>query len=98
MRQENPQPAAPNASRFTAGDWIAIAGVVSALLALTFYTWARWGDVQIDTGHELYTPSALSNGKLLYRDVWYNYGPLSPYILAALFSLFGVHWNVLYLL
>ncbi|HEY4283859.1 MAG TPA: glycosyltransferase family 39 protein, partial [Chthoniobacterales bacterium] len=40
---------------------------------------------------EIYVPTQLAKGKLLYRDVWYTYGPLSPYLNAFLLRVFGVH-------
>ncbi len=33
------------------------------------------GDFQIDNGRELYVPVSILHGKLLYRDIWYMYGP-----------------------
>jgi phosphate/sulfate permease len=36
-------------------------------------------------------------GKLLYRDLWYPYGPLEPYLAAALLWVFGQHLSVFYL-
>src|SRR6266852_7642784 len=56
----------------------------------------HWGDCQIDNGRELYVPVSILHGKLLYRDIWYMYGPLAPYLQALLFRIFGIHLNVLY--
>ena len=74
-----------------------------ALLLLTalwavqvFFTWAAWGNLTIDSGHEMYIPTLLAQGKVLYRDVWYPYGPAAPYFNSYLFRLFGVSLNVLY--
>lgn len=67
------------------------------LWALRFYsTWAAWGNLTIDSGHEMYVPQVLSEGKMLYRDVWFMYGPAAPYFNCFLFRLFGVQLNVLY--
>jgi hypothetical protein len=44
----------------------------------------------------MYVPVALLKGKVLYRDVWYLYGPLAPYFNSLLFRVFGVHLYVLY--
>ena len=63
---------------------------------MTWYTWGHWGDFQIDSGRELYVPAAILQGKLLFRDLWYMYGPLAPYVQAFLFRLFGIHLAVLY--
>jgi hypothetical protein len=70
--------------------------VVTALI-LAWLTWAHWGNIQVDCGRELYVPTELLRGKLLYRDVWYSYGPLEPYLAAALLWIFGPHLNVFYL-
>jgi hypothetical protein len=72
-------------------------GVLSCLwLALVPFGWARWGSVTVDCGRELYVPAALAEGKMLYRDVWYLYGPGAPYLNSLLFRIFGIHLNVLY--
>ena len=74
----------------------ALAGL-AVLWGLLFYsTWATWGNLTIDCGREMYVPAVLSEGKMLYRDVWYLYGPAGPYFNSFLFRLFGVHLNVLY--
>src|SRR5271170_4295445 len=59
-------------------------------------TWAAWGNLTIDSGHEMYVPAMLSEGKMLYRDVWFMYPPAAPYFNSYLFRLFGLHLNVLY--
>ena len=40
--------------------------------------------------------AALAEGKMLYRDVWYLYGPGAPYLNSLLFRTFGIHLNVMY--
>src|SRR5580700_2613341 len=55
-----------------------------------YTTWGAWGDLTIDSGHEMYIPSLLSQGKQLYRDVWFMYCPAAPYFTSFLFRLFGV--------
>jgi hypothetical protein len=76
---------------------------VAALLALVllwaarvYATWATWGNLSVDTGHEMYVPALLAEGKVLYRDVWFGFPPLAPYFNAALFRVFGMHLSVLY--
>jgi hypothetical protein len=91
-------------SRLTSGSpagWnLTTAGGLLTLIliwgALLYSTWARWGSLTVDSGHEMYVPTVLSEGKTLYRDVWFMYGPLAPYLNSSLFRLFGVHLNVLY--
>jgi len=83
------------------GDWEDAASrgfVVVVAIVLAWYTWGRWGDFQIDCGRELYVPSEILRGKLLYRDLFYPYGPLAPYACALLIAIFGSHLLVFYLL
>jgi hypothetical protein len=61
-----------------------------------YSTWAAWGNLTQDSGHEMYVPALLAEGKVLYRDTWFMYGPASAYLNSYLFRLFGVHLNVLY--
>jgi hypothetical protein len=71
--------------------------MLTVLWAVKVYTtWAAWGDLTIDSGHEMYVPALLAEGKMLYRDVWFLYGPAAPYFNSYLFRLFGMHLNVLY--
>lgn len=94
---ELPQPSsAGNGNPGTGGIWIARAVIVSVAVALAWYTWGHWGDFQIDSGRELYVPAEILKGKMLFRDLWYMYGPLAPYVQAFLFWIFGVQLTVLY--
>jgi hypothetical protein len=82
-------------------DWpdaVARATIIAVALFLFWLTWAHWGDIQVDCGREVYVPYELLHGKLLYRDLWYPYGPLEPYISALLLWIFGEHLSVLYCL
>src|SRR5580765_6874620 len=58
-------------------------------LAMLLWTWGTWPDVLVDFGGELYVPWRLAQGDVLYRDVAYFTGPLSPYLDALWFRLFG---------
>jgi 4-amino-4-deoxy-L-arabinose transferase-like glycosyltransferase len=66
-------------------------------LVLAWHSWARWGNFQIDCGRELYIPTQILQGKMLYGDLWFPHGPLASYVEAALLGLFGHHLYVLYL-
>jgi hypothetical protein len=57
--------------------------------------WGRWGDILVDTGRELEWPRRILEREWLYADLRYNYGPLGPYLNAALYALFGVRLEVL---
>ena len=65
---------------------LALAGLTGCLVARS---WRKWPDPLIDFGRELYLPWRLAHGALLYRDVDDFYGPLSQYLNAGIFSLFG---------
>ena len=82
--------------RFARSDRLARLALVVIAGLLAWHSWARWGDLQVDCGKEVYVPIAILHGKLLYRDLWYPYGPLAPYVQALLLLIFGVHLNVLY--
>ena len=79
------------------------ATTVMALLSLFLFwavrmymTWGTWGNLSIDSGHEAYIPDLLARGKMLYRDVWWMYTPLAPYVNSFLFREFGSRLEVLY--
>jgi hypothetical protein len=67
--------------------------VFAMLLAVS---WHKWADLAIDSGREMNTPVRLLRGELIYSDVYYLYGPLAPYVNAALYREFGTHLNTLY--
>jgi hypothetical protein len=62
--------------------------VFTGILMIT-WTWKAWGDLIVDFGRELYVPWQLISGKVLYLDIYYHHGPLSPYFNALAFSLLG---------
>jgi hypothetical protein len=51
-------------------------------------SWQRWGNPVVDSGRELNLPLRLVHGEMLYSDVGYMYGPLSPYLNALLYRIF----------
>ena len=65
---------------------MALAGLTLFFLATS---WRKWPDPLIDFGRELYMPWRLAHGAVLFRDVEDAYGPLSQYLNAGLFTLFG---------
>ncbi len=58
-------------------------------------SWLKWPDLVIDFGEQAYIAWRLSEGAVLYRDIVYFYGPLSSYVHAFLFSVFGPQLIVL---
>jgi hypothetical protein len=76
---------------------IAGLAVLVVLWAVKLYTtWGAWGNLTIDSGHEMYVPAMLAEGKQLYRDLWFPFGPGGPYFTSYLFRLFGERLEVLY--
>jgi hypothetical protein len=73
----------------------AVLGAVGA--AMLAWTWGTWPNAIVDFGRELYVPWRLSEGEVLYRDLaWFN-GPLSPAWNALLFAVLGPGLRVLVL-
>jgi hypothetical protein len=81
---------------WTPKTYCALGSLVVLWAAQFTLTWGAWGDLTIDSGHEMYVPALLAGGKTLYRDIWFMYGPAGPYFNAYLFRLFGIHLSVLY--
>lgn len=76
----------------SAGSRVHLLGfcALSLLVAVQlWWSWRRWPDLLVDFGRELYLPWQLASGRTLYADITYLNGPLSPYVNAGLFSLFG---------
>ena len=70
------------------------------LLTLLFsimliWSWREWADILIDFGRELYIPWQISSGKVLYKDLAHMFGPLSQYVNALLFKLFGISYTTI---
>jgi hypothetical protein len=80
----------------TLEDFVARAAIVLIFIFFTVYTWGHWGDLQIDCGREVYVPVEILKGRMLYRDLWYPYGPLAPYMQALLVWCFGLHLNTFF--
>lgn len=69
--------------------WLPPVLIAAIGASLCYWIWSRTGEILLDFGNELYTAWQLSQGKLLYRDIAYPYGPLSPTINATVMRLFG---------
>jgi hypothetical protein len=70
--------------------------LATACIAMAWLSWLKWCDPIIDFGRELYIPWALCQGKILYKDInMFFYGPLSYYLNALLFTIFGTHINTI---
>ncbi|MBO0725436.1 MAG: glycosyltransferase family 39 protein, partial [Blastocatellia bacterium] len=69
--------------------------IVLVFAAMMAVSWRRWISPITDSGREMDLPLRLMNGELLYRDVYYLYPPLSPYLHSLLYRIFGAHLGVL---
>ena len=74
--------------------WVALIAV-SFMIGLAV-SWQRWGNPLVDCGREMNQPLRLAAGQMLYSDVRHIYGPLSPYLNALLYRIFGPSLGVLY--
>ena len=74
--------------------YAAILVIALALLHNLTRTWLKWGDLLIDSFRDLDIARQVSDGRQLYGQVRYCYGPLAVWINAAAFRLFGVHTQV----
>src|SRR5215472_11345137 len=74
-----------------------LAALVLATAVLFQVSRGKWSDAIVDSGREWIVPDALARGSLLYRDVVYWFGPFTPYLHAAVFSLFGSSFSSLVL-
>jgi len=55
---------------------------------MAFISWLKWPDLIADFGEQAYIAWQLSEGKVLYKDIAYLYGPFSGYVHAFIFKLF----------
>lgn len=78
--------------------WVRALGpcvVAAAFVVGLRWSWLKWPDPLVDFGRELYVPWRLAEGDVLYRDIAYWTGPLSVYLNAGLFRLFGASLRTL---
>ena len=61
----------------------------AVFLLLAAVSWNRWIEPFVDTGRELMVPWRVSRGEALYRDVRFYYGPLAPWLAAAVDAVVG---------
>lgn len=74
-----------------------LAIIFFCLIMFVFY-YGRTESFLVDSGREAYLPLRVLEGKLLYKDLFNVYGPLSYQINAVAYSIFGINLNTLYLM
>lgn len=84
----------PGATAVVAAARVAVAVLTAVLYAVSR---GKWSDAIIDSGREWIVPDALARGELLYRDVVYWFGPLTPYLQSVFFRAFGSSFQILVL-
>lgn len=75
--------------RWLTAAWAIFLVHAVVFVALAAWSWRKWPDPLIDFGRELYLPWQITRGGVLYRDLASLFGPLSPYVNAFWFVLFG---------
>lgn len=77
--------------KYLSAIWII---TILAIIATVFHH----GHVLVDCGREVYYPTQILLGKVLYKDIFNIYGPFSYMFNAFLYKLFGIHLNLLYIM
>ncbi|MDP8233427.1 MAG: glycosyltransferase family 39 protein [Candidatus Saelkia tenebricola] len=63
---------------------------VGCFIYLLFTSWLKWGNLIVDTSRELWMPLQILEGRVIYKDLFHEYGFLPPYVLALVYKIFGV--------
>jgi hypothetical protein len=79
-----------------AAGWIALVLVLAFSAIVIGASWARWGNIRIDSGGAIQRAAQIAQGAVLYRDIEVHYPPLAPNVVGALFATFGIHLNTVY--
>ncbi len=69
---------------------------VVCLAALVVFT-GHYENILLDIGREVYYPARILDGKVLYKDIFNIYGPLSYQWNAFLYAIFGKNLRTLYI-
>lgn len=73
--------------------------IIFTVYLITFIaTYGCCGDLFIDCGREAYIPFAITQGKLLYKDIFCIYGPFPYLFIAFFYKVFITNLNITYLI
>lgn len=75
--------------------WAPLLALGGLFCLLTAWSWRKWADPLVDFGREPYLSWQVLEGRALYADLASLFGPLSPYVNALWFWLFGVSLTTL---
>lgn len=78
-------------------DILIILGFFIVFGFLMFVFKGYLGNFIFDSGREAYLPQEVLKGKVLYKDIFNYFGPLSYQLNAFLYSIFGVNLTTLYI-
>lgn len=82
--------------RWGVPDALATAVLLGVFALFASRSWLGWGHLDYDYGREMLVPERLAAGEVIYRDLRYFYGPLSPWLHALGYRVFGPSLGVLY--
>lgn len=77
-------------------EFCLILSLLLIIFLLTLFFSPHLGDIIIDFGREAYIPEEILNGKILYKNIFNIFGPLSYQINAIFYMIFGVNLKTLY--
>jgi len=64
--------------------------IAAGFIFMLSVSWLKWGNILIDTYRDPYVAGKILNGAVLYKDIGYEMGPLTPYLLAFIAKIFGI--------
>lgn len=79
-------------------DLIAIGIICLVILIFFGVSYLKWLHPVVDCGREFYVPLQIMDGRILYKDIYYFYGPFAPYFLSIVFKIFGATLTVGYVI
>lgn len=74
---------------------LSVSSLFIIFLVLVLKFWNHFGLSIIDCGREAYFPEQILNGKILYKDIFNIFGPLSYQVNALFYKFFGISLNTL---
>lgn len=77
-------------------DIICYSFILFFFLFLCFLYWGKLGNLIVDYGRETYVSIAISNGGVLYKNIFNIYSPLGYQLNAIIYQIFGEKFSVLY--
>ena len=73
--------------------------IILVLFLLSYYKFAFYMHYELsDFGRELYISSEIANGKVLYKDLFNIYAPMSYYFNSLFIKIFGNSFNMFFLI